>query len=1302
MKKYQAIAFLLSTAMTVSTAVPALAAANDISGHWAEATITQWQNAGRIGGYEDGTFRPDQSITRAEFVRLLNSAVSTQGSAPISFSDVSPSDWYYNDVAKAVGNNIASGFEDGTFRPGETVTRMQAAVFISNALHLTSNEAGANGFTDAAQLPSWAKGAVGAVVAGGYMSGYPDGSFGGSKGMTRAEAVSTLDRVLKSSGVQEVPSDTTEPTTPAETTEDTSKTGNMVWESGGKGSSSSSSGSGSSDKDTTVAVTGVSLDQTTLSLKEGETAVLTATVTPTNATDKTVTFSSSDETIAAVSSTGTVIAMKEGSATITVTTKDGGKTATCAVTVTAVETEEPTPTPPPSTPNELPTELKGAENVQAADDGTTKFDRYSGVTLSTAIPENGGKEVTVNLGGTAPAGKFVSDDAVFAEQINGDYGFVLNGQITTDNSSYTDNTTDNPGFVDGKPNYMVWVVDIPVPENFNEDAAKVSITQTNPALTAFYFDATQRAYTPSDSPAPSDSDLTSKIPGCSDIKLVPTADGTAYVGQKAGSATGSSVADRSETRPDGTKVIRYSMLVLPGENITLDTKWTSADGSTTQTVTYTVNNTLTVSDQTAQNHGFAQSLTAEGVSADVSYAADTNTYDVTLSSANEITPGLLVAGSEATPEEQAAIAAINNDFTGSTVLQNGEKPLFLTTIDVPVPANAKGVYMEQKNDAIFAAYPTSGSGDEYDSGANGTFRLTADSDGFGYAKKKFYALQPSDTVFRMAVIANPDDAKGIKMTFAFSTSNTADTTMSATNTVADAVSEANLIGSAVTYHIDATGVQVAQQPVIAPGTSTSGTTANEAVGPDKTTITVSADSEVTGGVSHAGNVQSIVDTVYSTDNVNKKLANSIEGKSSVVQTLNIPVGGTATAAAFADQYSEVKASPRAGAIDVTISGSSALKAATGEESTTLSVTPENGFVKVPVFVAEGDTVTVTAENNTYEVVLDSHVTIKPVVVTTADRNISTVEATATKTGEGTYDILVSGEATGGELTEDNSGLSQAIAEDLNETFRGTSDSDPNWELFQQARAKGSIILTLDLPVDYPEATKLVIKQTNEVLKDYAAGSDMIDNTNGIKTNDKVTVPADDMIFGGTDGMSLLFNPNYDVTLEFTYTVDSEDKTVTYTIKSDGLNVTEPTVTKALAELPYNEITEENTVLENDESIEADTEESTDTAEAPSKTDTQESADATEGPSKTDAQESADATEGPSKTDTQESADTTEGPSKTDTQESADVTEGPSETDTQESADAAEGASETDTQESADATEGPSETDTQESADVAEA
>ena len=102
MKRYQAVAFLLSTAMTVGSVAPVFGASSDILGHWAEFTISKWQNEGRVGGYEDGT------LSRAEFVRFLNSAVATPDGGSVSFSDVSMNDWFYNDVAKAVANGIAS------------------------------------------------------------------------------------------------------------------------------------------------------------------------------------------------------------------------------------------------------------------------------------------------------------------------------------------------------------------------------------------------------------------------------------------------------------------------------------------------------------------------------------------------------------------------------------------------------------------------------------------------------------------------------------------------------------------------------------------------------------------------------------------------------------------------------------------------------------------------------------------------------------------------------------------------------------------------------------------------------------------------------------------------------------------------------------------------------------------------------------------------------------------------------------------------------------------------------------------
>lgn len=93
---------------------------------------------------------------------------------------------------------------------------------------------------------------------------------------------------------------------------------------------------------TVIPVTGVTLDKATAAMDVGETETLRATVSPSNATDKTVIWKSSNESVATVSTNGVVTALKAGTTTITVTTNDGNKTATCAVTVTAA----PGPTVP--------------------------------------------------------------------------------------------------------------------------------------------------------------------------------------------------------------------------------------------------------------------------------------------------------------------------------------------------------------------------------------------------------------------------------------------------------------------------------------------------------------------------------------------------------------------------------------------------------------------------------------------------------------------------------------------------------------------------------------------------------------------------------------------------------------------------------------------------------------------------------------------------------------------------------------------------------------------------------------------
>lgn len=191
------LSMALAAALAFAPAQAFAAPATDISGHWAEKVITQWQEKGLISGYEDGTFKPDNSVTRAEFVIMLNKALGFTQKGNVTFSDVSANAWYYDAVAIAVEAGYCAGYEDGTFKPNATITRAEAAVMIAKAKELTANTEAADKFTDASRIPVWAKGSVGAVSAAGFMTGRTDGTFDATNTITRAEAVSSLDRTME-------------------------------------------------------------------------------------------------------------------------------------------------------------------------------------------------------------------------------------------------------------------------------------------------------------------------------------------------------------------------------------------------------------------------------------------------------------------------------------------------------------------------------------------------------------------------------------------------------------------------------------------------------------------------------------------------------------------------------------------------------------------------------------------------------------------------------------------------------------------------------------------------------------------------------------------------------------------------------------------------------------------------------------------------------------------------------------------------------------------------------------------------
>jgi len=169
----------------------------DVEGHWAERRIAGWLERDLASGYPDGTFRPENHITRAEFMILANKAFGFTAGAGVHFSDVSPTDWFYQEVGRAVAVGYISGYRDGTVRPGFKISRQEAAAILFRLLDLQAADGspGARrGFEDAGDVPEWSGRFIDAVVAGGYMNGYPDGTFRPAAPITRAEAIAVLDR----------------------------------------------------------------------------------------------------------------------------------------------------------------------------------------------------------------------------------------------------------------------------------------------------------------------------------------------------------------------------------------------------------------------------------------------------------------------------------------------------------------------------------------------------------------------------------------------------------------------------------------------------------------------------------------------------------------------------------------------------------------------------------------------------------------------------------------------------------------------------------------------------------------------------------------------------------------------------------------------------------------------------------------------------------------------------------------------------------------------------------------------------
>ncbi|WP_171646101.1 S-layer homology domain-containing protein [Paenibacillus phytorum] len=192
------LALILSTC-TTAIAGPA----TDIQNHWAEKQLSEWMEKGYITGYSDGSVLPDKTVTRGEFITFINRSFDFKEAGAVNFKDIDSSSWDYEEIAKALKAGYISGYEDNTIRSNNTITRQEAAVILKTLLMNDASPVAEKSekFIDESTISSWGINAVHVLSSKGIVNGYEDGTYRPNQSITRAEAVVTIDRVKSASGI---------------------------------------------------------------------------------------------------------------------------------------------------------------------------------------------------------------------------------------------------------------------------------------------------------------------------------------------------------------------------------------------------------------------------------------------------------------------------------------------------------------------------------------------------------------------------------------------------------------------------------------------------------------------------------------------------------------------------------------------------------------------------------------------------------------------------------------------------------------------------------------------------------------------------------------------------------------------------------------------------------------------------------------------------------------------------------------------------------------------------------------------
>lgn len=155
--------------------------------------IIEMQSHGYIKGFEDGSFRPNATLTRAEFVTIINKMYDYTVDTENVFKDIAEKDWYYKDVLIAVQAGYIKGMDDGSFKPNVAVTREQVCVMLNRILNAELLPTGVK-ITD--EVSDWARDSVERLVSNRLFALEEGGKFRGTQPITRGEACAALEKCI--------------------------------------------------------------------------------------------------------------------------------------------------------------------------------------------------------------------------------------------------------------------------------------------------------------------------------------------------------------------------------------------------------------------------------------------------------------------------------------------------------------------------------------------------------------------------------------------------------------------------------------------------------------------------------------------------------------------------------------------------------------------------------------------------------------------------------------------------------------------------------------------------------------------------------------------------------------------------------------------------------------------------------------------------------------------------------------------------------------------------------------------------